>query len=756
MNAPLDPAEPCPVLAPAQAYDTTYFVQYAPFVYSFDPKYMAIHPARLARKGVLLSSDKEVKRAREAFVDVLGKQPKFLTRTDFQAVFAAAKAVVASPWIVTGEASDNPYWGLGVEYAQTWRSLGFKRGRLITSVPLTLFPGAKEVSVRSWLRRTVSSSVTDSTEKASTNEFSGDEKWSLASKKQLNRQNNTTFNPAATVNQVSIPVAGPIPVGIGGNVGISGSLSSGVTRAMESGREFIQSATVKATDSLKISRNSTVSDSTESGTETSTKETISNPNRVNTLNYLYYEVLEDIKVTTTAVGMDLYLFVPLPVDKVTNDWLLRYECVLRPLLPCDQLRAGFDAAKAQLVNGIAAAIRRIRRRSAEQTAPDEPSGPDTAAIATAIQNVLDRYATLSGSSTDSGPGSWLYWEFVKALSTDLRDALGVLDEQFSAASEAQKSDVTFLTSILDQFFTTLGSVDDAFVLVDLAVGVALGTAAAVAGGPVALTVAGLVIVLEALGIDAAPDDEGLKSRILTLQNKYEAFLVPPAVPPLPPAAADGQGTAPTYAEQLQQQLLAEAELRESAAAQVESRRLRQHVQEHLAFYYQAIWSSWPDVVVEQRLREAGIAGLVENRISGFRGYHGAFRVVDEQALLDDAKIDLPALRTEVLKKAAEKDTAFTYVTTVPTAGVVVEPLLGRCLGGDAFVVEHRDLDLAARRSDIVLAEQAAAQAELESERRRALIAAGDLSEPAPRRGTQLEIELADGRPAAEPAPEPTP
>ena len=741
----------CPILPVAQERDTTYFIQFTPFVYDWDPAYYAIHPARLQKAGLTSLTPETVGELRGQLAEDLGPLLKAKTAGEFRPLFSQGGALMVSSWVFGGNPSADPYWGVGIEYAQTWRSLGIKRGRALSSVPLGLYPATKEISVRSWARRTVTSTIAETTERTSSNEISGDEKWSLATKKQVNRENSTSFNPRATVNQVSIPVSGPIPIGVGGDLGISGDFQSKVTRAQESGREFVQSATIKATETLKISRNSTVEESTEVGSETTTKETIANPNRCNTLNYLYYEVLEDLEIITRPVSVGLFLFVPLPVEKVTNAWLLRYECVLRPLVPCEQLRSGFDAAKAQVIDQIVRTTRRARELANQHADNAQAGGLDPGPIADAIARVLDSYHTLSGSSADSGPGSWLYWQFVDKLATDLRDALGVLDEQFSTASDAQKADVAFLTAMLDQFFTTLGSVDDAFNLVDAAVVVAT-VAGATVGGPVVATVVAVAVgALELFGIDAAPDDERLKSRILELQNKYEAFLAPApvAAPPAATASAAAGGaaapTAPSYAEQLQQRLLEEAELRERVEAQVESRRLREHIQEHLPFYYQAIWSSWPDVVVEQVLREAGIAGLVENRFAGFRGYHGAFRVVNEDALKTE-QIDITALSTAVLEAATAKDADYTHITTVPTGGVVVEPMLGRCEGGDVFVMQHRDLDLRHRDAEVRTAEQTAQQAVLEVARRQARLDADDLTDPDPDGPTRIEVDLADNRP----------
>ncbi|SDQ06615.1 hypothetical protein [Quadrisphaera sp. DSM 44207] len=742
----------CELLPVARDYDTTYFIQYTPLVYDWDPRRYAIHPGR-RMKGSKLGQEAVAGHVAGAREKLRGRPAG--TADEFRDLLRAGRSVLGTPWFVNGCPMDNPYWAVGLEFSQTWTSLGCRRGRLIGSVPLTLHPGAKEVSVRSWVRRTATSTVTQSLERASTSELSDEEKWSLSTKKAITRQSGASFNPSATINQVSVPVTGSIPVGVGGNLGISGDISSGANRSSESAREYVHSTTYKTTEALKMARNSTVTEQVEEGTETTTRETTANPNRVNTLNYLYYEVLEELEISTRLSSVDLYLFVPLPVEEVTNRWLLEHECVLKPLVECESLRAGFDAVKQETVHEAVSRRRRAARRDSDgaATVGEQPTGPDPKPIEKTVDRVLETYAKLTGASPESGggPGSWLYWALVDALAHDVRDALGVLDEQWGAASAEDEEDPAELGALLDQFFTALGPPDDAFLPVDSVV--AAITAGAFITSPVVATI---LLSLELAGIDAAPDDEGLRRRILALQNKYEAFLapvveaLPPAAPPAPGAGAQGSaGAAPTYAELAQQQLLADAAQAEAVEAEVEARRLRNHVRDHLMFYYQAIWSSWPHATVEEHLRDAGVSDLVEHRFSGFRGSYAACRVLPAVAEERD-QIDVGALRADLLTRASAADPRYSRTIAVPTPGVVVEPLLGACEGGDAFVQEHRALDLRVRAAEAERAEQEASTTRLEAERRQVRLDTGDTSDPVSRPATPIGVELL-GRPASSPA-----
>ncbi|MBR0695648.1 hypothetical protein [Bradyrhizobium lablabi] len=590
-----------------------------------------------------------------------------------------------------------------------------------------------------------------------TSELTDEEKWSLSAKKAFTNQNNSSFNPSATINQVSIPVKGPIPVGASGALGIAGQIDNHVTRSLENGRDFVHDATIKATQSLKIARNSTVEETIETGTETTTKETISNPNHCNTLNYLYFEVLEELEIFTRLSRVDLYLLIPLPVEKnVTTAWLLEYECILRPLIACEKLQAGFDAAKKVAVMQKMAVLRKAREKASERQGAGGDSAASSSEVADAIANVLKSYSLLSGSDQDSGPGSWLYWQLVDRLAPELRDALGILHDRMKAASTQQKSDLSFLSDVLTQFFTKIGDIDGAFLKVDAAIAIAAGTVAATVpfGVVVEPIVIGLLAILELAGIDALPDDENLRSRVITLNQKYEALIAPSeaATPPSPASGQSGAAAAPTTADLLQQLLLSENALQERAEAQVELQRLKSHVIDHLLFYYQAIWSSWPEVIVSEFLQKFGIPeGLVDPHFACFRGHFGACRVTNVQ-LLKQGGINIAALREKVAEAAAKKDDQFIKTILVPTPGLVVEPLLGSCLGADGFVMAHRDLDLRARTAEVTKLESEGVQAQTESDRRKAMLAAGDLTDPSPLALPQIGVDMTthSGPPATQP------
>jgi hypothetical protein len=118
---------------------------------------------------------------------------------------------------------------------------------------------------------------------------------------------------------VGLPIKA-VTVDAGGNLGLTGNLSASLAQAMETSSEYVQSAMMKAANSLKAVRTNSVETVQEIGTEVTSKQVIANTNRCHSLTYHYFEVLEDFEVTTQPVGANIFLLLPLPVPAITLDW----------------------------------------------------------------------------------------------------------------------------------------------------------------------------------------------------------------------------------------------------------------------------------------------------------------------------------------------------------------------------------------------------------------------------------------------------
>lgn len=284
-------------------------------------------------------------------------------------------------------------WAVGAEYEQLWASEGYRRGRLVRSLPLT--PGEEiEIQIKSWDRRTARKNVVESVERGLSTEVTGEEKWSLATKMNFVNQTNASVNPSAGASgDVTIPVD-QIPVKLGGNLGLTGTLANTLTQTTDTAIDYVQSSVSKAAHSLKETRTSTIELAHEVGTETATKQLIKNSNRCHTVTYHYFEVVEDFRVTTQVSDAALFLLLPLPVPIITIDWVLCHECLLRSVLLCPEYYAGFEAAKRLRLDELI-------------PPPPEPPGRDRGGSGGAggtsgsesyydgvVQPVLSRYRTL--------------------------------------------------------------------------------------------------------------------------------------------------------------------------------------------------------------------------------------------------------------------------------------------------------------------------------------------------------------------------
>lgn len=754
--------ELCPRLDATRPVDLTYYRRFLVCVDEKQPGRYVTFPLK-SKPGPASSEDGNGKLGLPWFMRHTLKTRKEVHLSKQQRLQLDTKHAEAMEhlWKVFGKRPNDPYWAVGVEYEQRYECQGAHRGRLLGTVPLGLYPATKEITVRSWEKRVEHRVLTESLEEARTTDISGTERWTLAAKKQFVRDTNSTFNPSATLNSVTIP-ASSTPVTVGGALGMSGQMSSGTHNVVDQGSEFIQEATLKASQSIKTARTVTVETTTETGREETGHETLANPNRCNTLTYFYYEVVEDYRITVRPRTVDLFLFVPLPfaVD-ITPEWLVDQECLLRPLMPCEQIAKGFDAARQLLTLKRARELREARGGSGEGSGGDTGSngnGADTdlQKVIAAGDAVIATYQQLSGAGqTQQGAGSWLYWELVKLLSPNLQRALDTLGERWED-SGFDKTSRTDVQAVLQQFEADLGDLNAEFMKVNAAVAfIDTGVAGTLILGFV-VAVGALVAALELLGLDTLPDDRGLETKIERLLAKLHGVLEAPVVAAAPPPAGAAASTAAApanaVANALALQLRQERELMEEVEAQVQSEALARHIFANNHHYHQIIWSRYDPNQIKLRLQELGIpTALFELRFYGFDLHYGAMRLVDLDAAVK-LGFDRDAFsfwRKSLLEDARAKASNL----SMPTGGTIVEPYLGQCLGADEFVARHRDLDLQRAEADLADARARVAQAEEEVKRMQARLAAGVLDDPQPFARADKVVVHAAG-PAGPPAPNP--
>jgi hypothetical protein len=198
------------------------------------------------------------------------------------------------------------------------------------------------------------------------------------------------------------------------------------------------------------------------------------------------------------------------------------------------------------------------------------------------------------------------------------------------------------------------------------------------------------------------------------------------------------------AEEVAERLRIDAELAELAEAQTSFAALRAHLEENKYFYHRSIWSRYDYTWIAERLRDFGLPpALFELRFAAFEGEHGAIRLANLD-LAGRLGFDADGLSGWAADLTKTDTAPWIQTTTIPTAGVVVEPLLATCPGGDDFVVGHRALDLERAAAEIRRLNGIAAYAEAEAQRAQQRLAAGQLDDPRPFAGVdQLELDTAD-------------
>jgi hypothetical protein len=310
----------------------------------------------------------------------------------------------------------QPTVALAVVYRQEWCTLGYHRGRLIRTLPLTA-DGKKEIVVKSWLTRKHRREENQSVAEDISTEFIGDQKWSRTTLKEVSANMNGNINGNLKAD-LSVPIPStPATVGAGGSVG--GNAGGSVNGLLRETEERIAQATVKAANSLKTTVSSVVETAEETGAETTITETIVNPNKCRSLMYDFFEVEETFAIRTAVDRIDPVILLPIKLEAITPEWVLCHECLLRKYLPCDVYYPGFEAAK------------RLRVADHLGQFTGSLAGPEAdaagKAVLDAILAVVTAYHSLSSATlqvvTDGSGGPSLPGQIQKGFD-DLRQAVG--------------------------------------------------------------------------------------------------------------------------------------------------------------------------------------------------------------------------------------------------------------------------------------------------------------------------------------------
>lgn len=345
--------------------------------------------------------------------------------------FGSFVRTLISRFMVSQAPEARPTVGIEVIYGQDWCSKGYRRSRLIRSIPLAA-EARKEIKVKSWEIRKDLRKENESVDKDISSEIVGDEKWSLATAKSLSGELNQTVNAGLKASG-EVPIKGAT---VGGEANASSETSGTVKASITETEERVHQATIKSSNTLKQKFSSSVETSEEFGLETVDTDTIANPNKCHTLTYHFFEVSELFELTTRVESVAPVLLVPLPYPSVTPEWLLCHECLMRQHLPCDTLYAGFDGARQVLAG------RKLGEFLGDVDTEEINAAADAALEA--VENVLSIYYTLANSQiiiAPAGEGSTNqeFEDFVDGLEQFGDDAAGFFEDVGDGVAEVVES-----------------------------------------------------------------------------------------------------------------------------------------------------------------------------------------------------------------------------------------------------------------------------------------------------------------------------
>lgn len=613
-------------------------------------------------------------------------------------------------------------------------------------MPVGLYPATKQVDVKIWSKTVESSREAETGETLYTTEVSSNDRWSLVTKKLFAKETASEINPGATLNSIGVSVPGTVGVNAGGALGISGSFTSNVTDQVDTLSEHIADITEKSATSLKSSRTVEVNISREGGVERTVTETLHNPNRGATLNYLYWEIIDTYEVKTGLDGVDLYLSVPLPINmKVTPEWLLLHECAIKPQLHCDTLKAGFEAVKLSLkLERQAQLLEAQFGKPDNQTAAITKTGDKLVADLAAVIAIIDE---LMGANPANGKiGSWEYWSLAGIVAgNDLKRGLETLKTAHAALGEDVVADDA--ADIIGQAFTIIGPLDDVFTRMTAAIASLISFSALVGCGivpplgiAVVVLITALAVSLEAIGVDLIPDDEGLEKAVRKLKRSHDAYNEAFAAPP-PPKSGAKAGFDPV----LRASLMREQLLNKKIEADIELNRLSAHVRDEIYKYHHAIWAKWSAGRIAEALLQAGVPpALVESRFIAFELDRVIVRVANV-AEVEDKGLKWRDFARNVLAKS--KGPA-KRTLMLPAPGVWAEASRGACEVLDDFVSEHRRIDLKVKQTLLAQQEARTEQEKAEALRLKERLAAGELGDPTPyKKADSIEFEVRAADPA---------
>jgi hypothetical protein len=625
-----------------------------------------------------------------------------------------------------------PTYELGIysTYDQEWKLQGYSRGELLSSI--TLAPKEDlSIEIFSFDKQKIENERTFSTEFESNRELTSTAKASLKITKELT----TTTDSKGNIG-FGIPVpSGAIPK----DLSLQGELKVTEVDKLNSEVSNLNEKTLKAAERLKSTSQVKIVQSREFGEEKRVIRKIQNPNSSRTLTFNHFEIIENHTVTTKydPALLKFCLLVENPyTGKFDLDFILAYEDKLISVLLSGSYLTGFEAARKlaaqrwfenkKVIDAIVQA-----QKDAESQTEEKKIEINIIRIAKNLSTTLNKFLNADigkaaqtiyddiVESEENGPSdeeisdaqdafglSSFWFKFTLAYpgigtkaATFIKD-LGDDPDEGTAFTVIE----TFTTGLDDEWLTSLKMVG-----IDVLAGAILGVLAGPSGlivGAVVGPLLGQLLIDKNLGLPSLIDQAKKEVKEYQLMNSAAAT----AALPIDPAA----GTVSTPPQVLT--------INELALAHADFERLILHLEANRIYYTNKIWMGEDPDTRFARIRLQGLENYVENDILGFVGNKAAFSLklgslptsyqdYLKKKILEPAKA-IPVTTPPTTSNIVEEK----IMVSIPTAGVYMESLLGKCEALEPFLLDHRNLDLRGKEAEVLKKEEEAKQALAETER----------------------------------------
>lgn len=635
---------------------------------------------------------------------------------DIVSVATAAQPPTGSALTTNGEPNPGPTieFALAMQWNQEWTLQGYRRGALLSTISLA--PQEQTtIEIFSWDRRRSDSEVTSSVE---TNNNLDTTDTTRDTTDVFNECKKNTSMTRSAQGGLTLPIMSNIKLTLGGSIQDQRTTDSVARSTVNHVHENI----TKAVTTVRMARQTKITQTVEIGSERRVTRTITNPNMCRVLNLDYFEVVSRYKITTSfdRSATRLCLLIPSPLTPSFTRLTVRaHESTLRKALLERALETAFDAVR------LLASRERACTVACERCICGGPSSvqdlphlsPYTVQSLTDLAtswNALIKFGEVVFYDIKKGVPKgltpqeiirkarmWMYRTAVDALNPALSDImwdLRTLMANRGVPTRENADDVWWAVTSgggVDAIRPSKLAAERGQLLDDMAWDVTAAVRPEVT--PPHLFTGAMRGVLNDSGVTAA------------LDRFMASFTTDPAV--LASQASVTPPVTPDPGQAAREKAIEESfPLRDVANALEREEALLAHLSANTSYYWLAMWQALSAGQQATLLQKSLPADIVDPWPIGMVGHRLAFPV----------STDYPGAQEFIAGIFGDKlPPPRTEEVTLPTTAITMEARLGSCDGCEEFIRDSRAIDLRTRKAAARRDEAIAVQEEKEASRRQA-------------------------------------